>query len=156
MQKPNKSAPAVFYVGMALLCLMLITSHMMSGLYARYVSTAEGKSISRVAKFEFDAKNSNTQTQDFTVRDISPKGNAELQIELKNSGEVNIECIITVQNLTGNLPISDSTTTQNVEMGKTETVKFDIKWQNDDDSKKADYMNKTDLLRITVTAKQVD
>ena len=47
----NKKQPILFYIGMFLLCLVLITSHMTCGLFARYTTTANGSDSARVAKF---------------------------------------------------------------------------------------------------------
>ena len=52
MRKQNRKTPAVFYVGVVLLCAVLITSHLTSGLYARYTTTASGGDAAVVASFE--------------------------------------------------------------------------------------------------------
>ena len=51
MKQWNIKAPLVFRLGVALLCAMLITSHMMGGLYARYTTTVMGSASANVAKF---------------------------------------------------------------------------------------------------------
>ena len=54
MTKSNSKTPWVFRLGVALLCAMLITTHMMGNLYARYSTTATGGDGARVAKFDVD------------------------------------------------------------------------------------------------------
>ena len=55
MRQQNRKTPIVFRLGVALLCALFITSHMMSGLYARYSTTATGSASASVAKFDIDA-----------------------------------------------------------------------------------------------------
>ena len=52
MKKATKKTPFVFYAGMVLLCLVLFSAHLTSGLYARYTSTATSSDSARVAKFD--------------------------------------------------------------------------------------------------------
>lgn len=52
MKKTTKKTPFVFYAGMVLLCLVLFSAHLTSGLYARYTSTATSGDSARVARFD--------------------------------------------------------------------------------------------------------
>ena len=52
MKKTTKKTPFVFYAGMVLLCLVLFSAHLTSGLYARYTSTATSSDSARVARFD--------------------------------------------------------------------------------------------------------
>ena len=52
MTKSNKRTPPVFYAGLIVLVLVLFSTHMTGGLYARFVSRAEGSDDARVAKFD--------------------------------------------------------------------------------------------------------
>ena len=52
MQKMTKKTPLVFYIGIALLCLVLFSTHLTTGLYARYTSEASSQDSARVAKFD--------------------------------------------------------------------------------------------------------
>lgn len=47
----NKKQPILFYIGLCTLCLVLITTHMTGGLFARYTASANGSDSARVAKF---------------------------------------------------------------------------------------------------------
>ncbi len=51
MKKLNKRTPVVFHVGLVLLCLVLFSTYLTGGLYARYTTTASGGDSARVAKF---------------------------------------------------------------------------------------------------------
>ena len=58
MKQSNIKTPLVFRIGVALLCAMLITSHMMGGLYARYHSGVTGNAAGSVAKFSVSCSSS--------------------------------------------------------------------------------------------------
>ena len=54
MKQWNRKSPPVFHIGVLLLCAILITTHGMSGLYARYISTSSAQSTATVAKFDVE------------------------------------------------------------------------------------------------------
>ena len=58
MKQSNTRRPILFYAGL-LLTLVLITSVITSGLYARYVATATGSDATRVAKYVFESVDEN-------------------------------------------------------------------------------------------------
>lgn len=66
MKKATKKTPFVFYAGMVLLCLVLFSAHLTSGLYARYTSTATSSDSARVARFDV-ASAKNTEKVDFKI-----------------------------------------------------------------------------------------
>ena len=66
MKKTTKKTPFVFYAGMVLLCLVLFSAHLTSGLYARYTSTATSSDSARVARFDV-ASAKNTEKVDFKI-----------------------------------------------------------------------------------------
>lgn len=51
MRRSNNRTPYVFHAAMILLCLVLISSHLTGGMYARYVATSSGSDGARVAKY---------------------------------------------------------------------------------------------------------
>ena len=53
MRKSNIKTPILFRVGVAMLCAVLFSSYMMSGLYARYSSNVTGSATAQVAKFSY-------------------------------------------------------------------------------------------------------
>lgn len=156
MRQHNKKTPTVFYVGVMLLCAFLVTSHMMSGLYARYTSAASNDSSARVAKFEFsDNWQAQSQTLLIPYQDMYPGKKITVPIEIKNNGEVAIKCIVKVENLTGNLPIETKEVyNQPVPMNSRNKFNIEIEWQKSENS--LDYAGKVDLVRVTVTVEQVD
>ena len=68
MQKVTQKTPLVFYAGMVLLCLVLFSAHLTSGLYARYTSTSSAGDNARVAKFDISSANTNTADVDFNIK----------------------------------------------------------------------------------------
>lgn len=155
MKKTNRRAPTVLYIGAMLLCALLITSHMMGGIYARYASFDQGEASARVAKFEF-TETLTPQTKTFVLSGDAwvPKQTLPIKVSVTNSGEVTIRYTIKVENLTNNLPIESKTVTEVVAMGATETVSVEIVWNETETG--TEYAGKTDVLRISVTAEQVD
>ncbi|MBQ8441053.1 MAG: hypothetical protein IJX19_10350 [Clostridia bacterium] len=153
MRQQNKKTPLVFRVGVVLLCMILFSFHMMGGLYARYSTLDQDSDGARVAAFAF-TENLSQQTQDLSIS-LSPGELVEQAITVRNEGEVTLRCVVSVKNLTGNLPILDQTlASQNIECGDELTFDWDIEWPRDDNS--VEYMGKTDVLRIVVTVEQVD
>lgn len=154
--KRNGRTPIIFYVGVALLCALLVTSHMMGGLYARYTSGAEGASSARVAKFAF-TDNWGTQTQSIPLSGAAliPGKEITVPVTVKNNGEVTIRYTVKVENLTENLPITvGELANETIEIGETESFDIKIEWPSDQNT--TDYMGKMDILRVSVTVEQVD
>ncbi len=53
--KHNSSGTVMIRIALVLFCLVMITTHMMSGLYARYISVGEAADEARVAAFSVQA-----------------------------------------------------------------------------------------------------
>ncbi len=64
MKQVNQKVPAVFYAGLVLLCVTLITWHFTSGLYARYSTSASGSDRARVAVAVVTASGAADDNQD--------------------------------------------------------------------------------------------
>lgn len=67
MTQSNSKTPLVFRIGLALLCAMILSTHLMGNLYARYSTTAVGSDSARVAKFDVTAtwvKDDSSDTSD--------------------------------------------------------------------------------------------
>jgi hypothetical protein len=47
----EQKTPLIFRIGLILICAMMISCYIMSGIYARYSTTVTGKAIARTAKF---------------------------------------------------------------------------------------------------------
>ena len=163
----NIKTPLVFRLGVALLCAMLVTSHLMGGLYAEYTTSATGSDSARVAKFSFGDGDwiNNSQSTTLNISAMKPGDMVELEVEVENTGEVTIRYQADLTNLTGNLPLkvaireSDQNldTNQNsisLLPGATKELVVVVFWPQTSNS--VDFMGKMDLIRITVTVEQVD
>ena len=64
MHKKNKSGTIMLVIALILLLFVLVSLHMTSGLYAKYMSTGSGSDSARVIKF---GELAITETGDFTV-----------------------------------------------------------------------------------------
>lgn len=71
MHKKNKSGTIMLVIALILLLLVMVSLHMTSGLYARYISTGSGSDSARVIKF---GELAITETGDFTT---NSSGNRE-------------------------------------------------------------------------------
>lgn len=156
MKQLNIKTPLVFRLSLVLLCTLLITTNMTSGLYARYTTTATGSDSARVARFEF-TDNSDTYVQTL-IKEAStmfPGETISVQAKVVNNGEVTLCYTIKVENLTENLPIEDAIlASRTLSPGETAEVNIALSWPAEKNS--VDYVGKTDVLRISVLAEQVD
>lgn len=153
MRKSNTKTPLVFYVSLALLCFVLVTSHLTSGLYARYTATGAGSDSARVAKFEI-GETFTEQSEVIEVGALKPNGRFERSIEITNSSEVLVSCVVTAENITGNLPLVHEPVTVDLAPGQTEHIPLEIEWETDNFSSK--HAGMVDLVRVTLLAEQAD
>ena len=92
MQKMTKKTPLVFHIGIALLCLVLFSAHLTSGLYARYTSEASSQDSARVAKFDVASKEKNDVALSIDLDFFDPaKQSDSIEFEVSSSSEVAVE-----------------------------------------------------------------
>ncbi|MBR2445481.1 MAG: hypothetical protein IKB28_02300 [Clostridia bacterium] len=176
MKKSNKKTPIVFYVGILLACLTLVSIHMTSGLYARYTTSASGQDSARVARFEVTEtlqviKADGTTESTFVVGDVLRPGvSTTYTFTVKNNSEVAVSLTVqntkyTIKNTSTDtsrisdtryeeLPILVSGEAVVLQPGETRDVKFYLTW----DSAKTDpsYGYMIDMVELTVIVQQVD
>ena len=149
MRKQNRKTPAVFYVGVVLLCAVLITSHLTSGLYARYTTTASGGDAAVVASFEVgETLSSLSQSLDVS---FDPTSDEPQYIRISNSSEVVVHYTVTVENLTGVLPISFEAKEGVLSPNEQVDVAFLIEWNGEKDPA---FSGMVDLVRIRLSIEQ--
>ncbi len=87
MCRNNGKVNIALFAAAVLLCLTLFTTHLTSGLYARYTTTASGSDSARVAKFEVKYTMPNN-----VVFDLAPSGtqSQSIEIEFTNNSEVTV------------------------------------------------------------------
>ena len=104
----NHQMPHIFVLRLAavLLILVMLSTSMLAGRYARYVSTGSGSDSARVARFSV-TEESELLTQDIMFG-ISPAESDSVAIQVRNDSEVAIQYTVDLVNSTGNLPMEFS------------------------------------------------
>jgi hypothetical protein len=145
---------------------------MLSGLSARFTTSAYGDESARVASFSVDDKVEWQNTTELTA-DVTPGTSQIATIKIKNNSEVAVAYTVTVTNVTNNLPlkfiidgddgdpVADEYTYQSsVQANSGETsFKLIISWPADTtsaDEKNLDYIGMVDYITVKVTATQID
>jgi len=150
-----------------LLCLALVTTYFVSGLFARYAASGQGSDNARAAKFSVEGGGVFSQP---VVADFTPGDFIESEFSVQNNSEVAVEYTIEVTNVTKNLPLqlsmgkessapavqkNDITfTEQKLPGSHTDNYTLRIEWpeKNNDST----LMGKVDYILVTVTATQID
>lgn len=92
----------ILQTAMVLLCMVMISVWMLSGLYARYATTDSGGDHARVAAF--CVTDSSTMSQSFTEV-MKPEGESKkIEVSLQNKSETAVNYQIAFE-LEGNLPL---------------------------------------------------
>ena len=97
MKQVNIRTPLVFRLGVVLLCAMLITFSMMSGLYARYSTTVTGEASAQVAKFDVQVSGDDSGV---SVA-VSPTTDGLYTITIANESEVTVQYTLSVPSIAG-------------------------------------------------------
>lgn len=144
-----------------LLCLVLITTYMMTGLYARYTYSESMEDSARVARF--DISEDGAYFSETLLLETVP-GVVERDIEVINKSEVAVSYKVKVENTTQNIPYTFSVNggTQSLDIceetcylqpNSTAKVTITATW---DEAEALKYMGMVDLIKLTIHAEQVD
>ena len=109
MKQSNIKTPLVLRVGVALLCALLITSHMMGGLYARYYSGFTGNATANVAAFSVSCSSSDDNTT--KTLEIGSKETVTYSFTVTNTSDVTIQYTILIVNLPQGVNVSGNSGT---------------------------------------------
>ena len=90
-------------VAAVLLFLTLLSTHLCSGLYARYTTTASGSDSARVARFEIEDSLAEMATD--LKFNLTPGTTEKGALHISNKSEVAVQFTLTVENMTRNLPL---------------------------------------------------
>jgi hypothetical protein len=174
VSKLNSKTPICFLAGLLLLCLTLISTHMTSGLYAKYITFADGSDNARVAEFSISqslqiTKGDNTPAETFIIGDdLYPGKRTTYTYSVTNNSEVAVEFIVSGRELLGDLPLvirSGETSVELVAQAKdcaslmlspkqSGVLTFYVEWpetQND-----ISFVGMISQIEITVRAEQKD
>lgn len=158
MRENRKPHVIALRTAAVLLILVLFTSSIVSGRFARYTSSATGHDGARVAKFLVTEEG--VAGEMIKVR-ISPGETAKHQITVRNDSEVTIEYAVSALSEYENLPLSFSIADEGsagpaavLAPGQTKTVNLQIHWDESENSDR--YIGMVDLVHLTLTAAQLD
>lgn len=161
MKQSNKKTPVVFYLSFVLLCAVLITTHMMSGLYARYTTRATSSDSARVAKFRVTDTLTVTDSKGYEVHSFTmiedsliPGESTTYAFAVQNDSEVAVRFSVRGEASINNLPLEMSPVTITLAPNTSENVQFVVSWP----ASKNDpaYGDMIELIEIFVTAEQID
>ncbi len=116
----NKKQYWIFRIAALLLCLTLISTYLLGGLYAKYITSATGEDSARVAKFDVAHMEEGTGFNTLFPLEIKPGTNAIYCFQAKNSGEVLTEVAAELK-IEGNLPIAVEYSTDNTNWSEWDT-----------------------------------
>lgn len=183
MQRTGKINIALV-MAILLLCLVLITTAIVSGFLAKFATSDSNNDTSRVAKFEITGSGFNkTLNLGVTMNpgdehEYSNVGNGGILI--RNKSEVSVRCVVKLRNTTKNLPLNlmlkdgsdaytdNQTTAFNSPTGYEYTVDlapnseekafpFKLTWPNTPEANRnIIYSGMLDNIAVTVTATQID
>lgn len=146
-----------------LLCLTLVSCHLCGGLYAKYTATGYGEDTARVAKF--DVSEESVLISKDLFFDATTPGSETKEIYVTNNSEVVVAYTVTIKNATQNIPYSFSINGSDFSLNEcsvacylepnTRNNKIEIvtKWDKED---ALAYMGMVDLIKLTISAEQVD
>ena len=160
----------VLRLAAVLLSLVLITTGMVSGRYARYVTSASGSDSARVAKFTVTQSILQGETdlaQTIPMPEIKPGETVIIDVVVEHDTEVAVRNTVDVQSLYSNLPLTISV--QEKETLSSQSSNFSAEYRPGTFTKEyeaaitwvrgsndVDYIGMVDLITITVTSEQVD
>ena len=160
----------VLRLAAVLLSLVLITTGMVTGRYARYVTSSTGSDNARVAKFTVTQSILQGETdlaQTIPMPEIKPGETVIIDVVVEHDTEVAVRNTVDVQSLYSNLPLTISVQEKGTETSGSSTFtaaygpgtfkkgyEAAITWVRG--SNDVDYIGMVDLITITVTSEQVD
>lgn len=163
MKKSNKKTPVVFYVGILLLFLFMVSLNLTGGLYARYTTVYESGDGARVAVFKADFKLEDGELSDVEEVDITFAfgDQTEYRLQVSNQSEVSVNYRVIAENVTNNLPLNITVTElsgaaydEMLDADTTKELVLTIDWNGTEIS--PDHSGKVDLIKLTIVAEQVD
>ena len=153
-----------------LLSLTLLSLWMLTNLYAKYVTQAEGSDSARVAKFHIDASDNFKETYELNPS-MTDQAEQQIQVEITNDSEVATQYTFSFE-MDGNVPFEiTGKAPENVTLTKqenkdqwtvekeptknqTETYTFTVKIKNIEENYQ--YAGGVGSIKLTVSADQID
>jgi len=153
----------LFLLVSVLLVLVLISTAMLSGMYARFSTTAGGSDAARVAKF--DIHKEGDLSSELSLEYV-PGMTDSYTLIVTNRSEVAVSSTFTVKRLTNNLPLtleldgerfSDSkSVSMDLAPNDAGTVTYTLTVSWPESANDAAYSYELDAIRVHVHAEQID
>jgi len=157
-----------------LLIMVMLSTSMVAGRYARYVSTASGSDTARVAVFNVEEGGSLMNSFSEGLHDLYPGQTIKKEIVVNNKSEVTIEYTVSAKSTYEFLPLEytvsvggnaeNAENAENVKLpvpyrgtmapGDEATITLNIEWPADKNN--VSYCGKVDMVEVTLNATQVD
>lgn len=162
MGRSKKLNNRIWYAAALLLCLTAVSVCAMGRLYARYTAGVSASDQARVARFAITE--AGELTQQIEISGMQPGDQRFFSVTVTSNSEVTVAFRLAVVNEYQNLPltfallnsageaIDAGTIAANDNAEKTYTLR--VTWGAEE--KNPDYAGRVDVLRITLTAEQVD
>lgn len=93
----ERRTPIPVIIAFALFSAVLISSHFMSGMFARYIAEGSGEDTVRVAAFGVEATADEISPVTITADGTDDNGKAEYTVTVRNTGEVAVSYEATVE-----------------------------------------------------------
>lgn len=176
-QKNKRPVNWMLRTAAILMCLVAASLYLVTGLYARYTTSTTASDGARVAKFEVEMgwldeekavnEPGRMHANPFQVT-IKPGDVQTRKVTVKNSSEVAVECVLTAENESENLPlelkwenIDGGSATHSVNLAANQTSEqtytLYIVWPNTDaEDKSVKYSREVDHIVVTILCQQID
>ena len=115
MKQVKIKTPVVFRIGVALLCAMLITCHMMGGIYARYIAGATGNATASVARFSVSCSSPDANTT--KTLEIGSSETVTYSFTVTNNSDVSIQYTIEIDGLPQGVTVTGNSGTFTLKHG---------------------------------------
>jgi len=156
-----------------LLCMVLVSTYLVCGMFARYTTSASGSDGARVAKFNVaDLINGSSVTQPIAAA-LAPGIPYKAVVTVNNDSEVAVEYTVDVLQETDNLVLqfrmvsdpNDSDTpwtpshytfSADLTPGQNVTYYLEVDWVVASNAEALANMGKVDQINITLSATQID
>lgn len=160
----------LFYMLSGLFVLVAITTYLLSGIYAKYVTTANGADSARVAKFDVGTNGGMLETSYAVELDPITDQTITDALTLANSSEVAVECSLSVDSV-ANLPLvfnwKVDGETYSAKVDEAAVIVFEpsttekdfdleISWDESEESKSFIYRRQVDKLILNIDCVQID
>ena len=158
MNQNTKLHTLVLRIAAVLLVLVMLSTSIVAGRYARYTTSASGYDSARIARFS--VTESGILRETFKVK-IAPGEAIPIEVLLKNDSEVTVAYTISAENYYRNLPLEFTVIDTAAQLpaeplapGETKTLALQVCWQADKTDNQ--YIGMVDLIHLTICITQVD